>query len=315
MANNLTVTYKGNTIHTASASGSATLETGGTWCEGDIGLSYTFDAAAATLAVVVTNGTATNVTATKSGTSISLTYDSTIGAWTEELPSFGTWTVSATDGTHSQSDIVNASLAGLYTLSLRLQDIPNAYTQLEWISTSELTYISTSYKPTASSCRFYGKARPTVAVTSNTYYAISAGGVWPTAYQWWGLEWRPSVIEYWNGIYRNDNKYPGLDTKTLSTSTTYTFSTNGRTITINGTQYTITLGGNIDSSVSIEYLYLGQCAKTWYWQCTQADGVTLALDLVPARRNSDSVVGMFDKVNNVFYGPSGAGVFTAGPAV
>ena len=43
MANNLTVTYKGNTIHTVSASGSATLKTGGTWCESDIDLSYTFD--------------------------------------------------------------------------------------------------------------------------------------------------------------------------------------------------------------------------------------------------------------------------------
>lgn len=43
MANNLTVSYKGNTIHTASASGSATLNTAGKYMEGNVNLSYTFD--------------------------------------------------------------------------------------------------------------------------------------------------------------------------------------------------------------------------------------------------------------------------------
>ena len=43
MANNLTVSYKGNTIHTASASGSATLNTEGKYMEDDVSLSYTFD--------------------------------------------------------------------------------------------------------------------------------------------------------------------------------------------------------------------------------------------------------------------------------
>lgn len=43
MANNLTVTYKGNEIHTASASGSATLNTEGKYMEDNVTLDYTFE--------------------------------------------------------------------------------------------------------------------------------------------------------------------------------------------------------------------------------------------------------------------------------
>ena len=37
------------------------------------------------------------------------------------------------------------------------------------------------------------------------------------------------------------------------------------------------------------------------------------INLVPAKRNSDNVIGMYDTVNDVFYTNSGTGTFTAGP--
>lgn len=44
MENSLSVTYNGNAIHTASASGAATLKTAGKYLTGDIGIAYTVDA-------------------------------------------------------------------------------------------------------------------------------------------------------------------------------------------------------------------------------------------------------------------------------
>lgn len=41
----------------------------------------------------------------------------------------------------------------------------------------------------------------------------------------------------------------------------------------------------------------------------------IALDLVPAIRNSDNEPGMYDLVNKVFYTNSGSGSFTTGPAI
>ena len=50
-------------------------------------------------------------------------------------------------------------------------------------------------------------------------------------------------------------------------------------------------------------------AKIW------SNGTNLSFDGVPAKRNSDGVVGLYDTVNNVFYTNSGTGSFIAGPVV
>jgi hypothetical protein len=42
------------------------------------------------------------------------------------------------------------------------------------------------------------------------------------------------------------------------------------------------------------------------------DGDTLALDIIPVRRESDGAIGMFNRVTNEFYGNAGLGTFTTG---
>ena len=51
------------------------------------------------------------------------------------------------------------------------------------------------------------------------------------------------------------------------------------------------------------------------YSCKIYDGDTFARDLVPARRQSDSAVGLYDTVTGTFYGNSGTGTFAAGPVV
>ena len=303
MANNLTVTYKGSTIHTASASGSATLETGGTWCEDDIGLSYTFDAAKATLAVAVTNGTATSVTATKSGVSVSLTYSG--GIWSAELPSYGAWTVTITDGTHSNSATVNASTAGLYTVSIFMPDVPIGYTQLEWMAGA----INSGYEP-VSDCRVFTKFQPT---------EIVANGVRPfraftSSNQRIGLDvssYSGNPFVYYNGTPPSS---AAVFISNASADIVYEVSTKNRSITINGTTYTVTGGSAITTPYSVAF-QLGVRSKMFYFKATAPDEVTFVRDMVAARRDSDSYIGMYDKITGEFYTNENQSAMTAGPAV
>jgi hypothetical protein len=41
----------------------------------------------------------------------------------------------------------------------------------------------------------------------------------------------------------------------------------------------------------------------------------LDLNLIPAKRNSDGVFGMYDSISGQFFTNSGTGTFTAGPVV
>lgn len=55
--------------------------------------------------------------------------------------------------------------------------------------------------------------------------------------------------------------------------------------------------------------------KQRLYHYTATQGSTLIRDMYPCYRKSDSVVGMYDIVNDVFYGPSGSGTFYKGPNV
>lgn len=55
--------------------------------------------------------------------------------------------------------------------------------------------------------------------------------------------------------------------------------------------------------------------KMRLYSCQIYDGDALARDLVPARRQRDSAVGLYDTVTGVFFGNSGTGTFLAGPVV
>ena len=45
------------------------------------------------------------------------------------------------------------------------------------------------------------------------------------------------------------------------------------------------------------------------------DNLTLVRDFIPAKRNSDNVIGLYDKLNNKFYINSGTGTFLPGKEI
>lgn len=53
-------------------------------------------------------------------------------------------------------------------------------------------------------------------------------------------------------------------------------------------------------------------APSKIYSCQFSDETKMIRNLIPAKRNSDSVIGMYDTVNGVFYENGGTGTFTAG---
>ena len=65
------------------------------------------------------------------------------------------------------------------------------------------------------------------------------------------------------------------------------------------------------ANFSSNYYLIG---KLYSFKLKNADG-TLVRDMIPARRESDGVLGMYDLANGQFYTNAGTGTFTAGPVV
>lgn len=134
----------------------------------------------------------------------------------------------------------------------------------------------------------------------------------------------------------NQNKYFVLDVYSNYTATTYkaelnkkynieacTFSGNGYLI-IDGVTYkttTVTFSEHIDGAKNIELLKVNDGStnnmsygKLYY--CKFYDkSKKLIRDFIPCYRKSDNVVGLYDKVNNMFYTNAGTGEFVKGAEV
>lgn len=101
----------------------------------------------------------------------------------------------------------------------------------------------------------------------------------------------------WHTIDHNKNVW-SLDGSALWTATYAEFTT----------PHTFILGGIMANKSGVKTLYQGYCR---YRSCQIYDSDVLVRDLIPCRWH-DGRVGMYDKLNDVFYGNAGTGEFTAG---
>ena len=51
------------------------------------------------------------------------------------------------------------------------------------------------------------------------------------------------------------------------------------------------------------------------FRCTILNDEQIVRDFIPAKRNSDNAIGMYDLINGKFYINSGSGILTAGPEI
>ena len=192
--------------------------------------------------------------------------------------------------------------------------IPDQYQQVEYILNSGGTqYINTGVDPD-SNTRFLAEYEPTNFYQNEYVFGAvaSAGGMW--------LEIRSGRQELYfasspTGVY----SYCSIDTRyivdinrsggnsyinnTLVLSSVKTFAQIGKTFYLfkcneNGTAKPATNSNTI---------------RLYHFRSFQNG--TIIRDMYPCYRKSDTVIGMYDTVNNTFYTNAGTGIFYKGPDI
>ena len=182
--------------------------------------------------------------------------------------------------------------------------LPSGYTGLEYIESTGTQYIDTGLTR--------GKFVHDIAfttVSNNNLMGNAAGAGW-----YWGqlrnasgngYELANRTITEMNSTERRVVEYDNLDSARMI------LSAGGQTVTYSAT-------GGISYNYILFRIYNSDqyhvSAKLWGFQAYDAKG-KIVRDMVPAKRNSDNEVGLYDNVNDVFYTNQGTGTFDAGPEI
>ncbi len=192
--------------------------------------------------------------------------------------------------------------------------LPAGYTQLEYIESTGTQYINTGIpvkantlvssdfaftNSTASTRRLFGKISGSAAAALN-YRETAPGNNTPNFY-WFGSN---SVTTSSNAKHTIDFNADGnvyLDGTVIGTKGPFN----------SGNNYPMYLFAELSDGQAINY------GQVKVYRFTIKEGDTLVQNLIPARHDSDGVLGMYDTVTNTFFtnaatsGPD----FTAGPAI
>jgi hypothetical protein len=220
----------------------------------------------------------------------------------------------------SEADTVTATKDGKPVNGVLVQKpnpavvVPSGYTQLEYIQQSGSAYLDTGYAFNTNNIRTVLDFIP-VKVDDWLRYAGAYNG-----------NGRSLIIEGRNGTFNfgvgNEDRY---STYKINVNTRYlidaTASGGSLTAYINGTKFTSSYTGNPYSGRN-QYLFCLNTASgpsgyvnSIVYNYKMYNGGTLVRDFIPAKRNSDGAVGMYDRVNSKFYTHSGSGSFIAGTAI
>lgn len=267
-----------------------------------------------TLNVTVSGGTATSVTATLGARSVSLAYDSTSALWSATLPknATGNWTVTATDGSKTVSDLIAISGPGIWSIELTLGPLPSGYTELEYIESTGTQYIDTGYTPNGNTKvvsevmllngvdweAIFGSQKQQFAVLRYKDTAKLCSDLF-------GTEDETNTIS----IQTNQKMTVSLDAVNKTLSVDSATKTVGYSTTM--PTRSMWLFAKIDAQGTMDI----QGSYQRHYRDTIYSSGELVRDFIPARRDSDSVLGMYDLVTDTFYTNAGSGSFIAGPDV
>ena len=187
-------------------------------------------------------------------------------------------------------------------------ELPDGYTQLEYIECTGTQFINTNYI-----IKTLPKIEADVMITSEQDKDIIG-----TPFAQEGC----FIIDYTRGgqsiYYRYGTSAPLYDNNMPSLYNVWTHCEWGQNVYYNGNLVlTVSSPGNFSSNN--ETLYIGRgryFGDSGYGQAKFGrvkifDNNILVRDLIPAK-NSSNVIGMYDTVNNVFYTNAGTGEFIAG---
>ena len=182
----------------------------------------------------------------------------------------------------------------------------NGYTRLKYIKATGSQYINTGFKPNQDTTVEFSALH----AAANQYFF----GAWNVAYDdgafafcndagdvyigYDGQGGGTGSVITGNHVIKLEKNIAYLDGAVFSSYTYTAFQVN-YPLFLFGQNRAGTFFSNADVGICCEY-------------CKIYDGETLVMHLVPAKRNRDSVIGMYDIVSDVFYENSGSGAFTGG---
>lgn len=187
------------------------------------------------------------------------------------------------------------------------------YTELEYIQSDGTQYIDTNVNLGSNDfsveCKFLN--------TETTSAEQAIFSIWTSSYNYWNCFIHSSrKID----VYLSSHVY-GAD---VNTNTVYNLalSRSGSTwnLYLNDSKATKTYSPSSVNETTLKLFTRGDVPNTTYsnthikmYSLRVILAGELVRDFIPAKRKSDSVVGLFDLVNQKFYTNSGSGSFTAGP--
>ena len=198
--------------------------------------------------------------------------------------------------------------------------LPSGYTELEYIGNTGGSYIATDYTPnTDTSVRVVTNIHSGTASWQCLFGARD--GVYPGGNEY-------AFLTTLNGT---EHFYPRItgDTTTYMPDETYnekiTLTITGTSVTVtkaDSTSYSYTQSGslhNLSTTMDIFAMHNGSnngdpCLAEIYSFKIYENG-SVVRNFVPCCRDSDSVVGFYETVNDIFYTNDGSGIFSSGNSV
>lgn len=186
-----------------------------------------------------------------------------------------------------------------------IKTLPSGYTALEYVETNGSQYVRTGVYPYSSGGYIRGH-RWELDMSFSINGIRQLMGYGPFGYEYWGMSD--------NGYYEGMSVQAG--TRDLIVHEYSNGTAGGNTLWVNNGQRDV--GANLETSYEYTLFALnwpggpGYYCYSKLYRCKCIQGTSIIRDFVPARRNSDNVVGLYDIVNNVFYTSSGSSLI-AGP--
>lgn len=251
------------------------------------------------------------------------TYDYYFIIHQSQFDSVNAWTVTATRGTESNSTTIIINASDEYDVSIGYHVPLQTYQEVEYLRATGTQYINLGFKATGTSefdIDFLTENQFTTATghgwmfgtrnaiaTANfglsTYPLNNAAGtfVYGTASSVTSLGHNPYIVlnQRMQASFRSLHFVTSTGADEMLSQMTFTQ-------TYNQVLFALRTENN-----KIESPMKGNIYSVKFW----SDSNTLIRELYPCYRLSDSVAGMYDKANDVFYTNAGSGTFTVGADV
>ena len=194
--------------------------------------------------------------------------------------------------------------------------MPDGYTRLQYIESTGTQYIDTGVKINSEKVNVKTKVLFPVLENTKTIF----GSQIDTSSGFGGLVFYQPSYGGLGGCF--GSSYNNATYQSISTNTVYNIeygANNGNgSLSINGITLNTTYTGTLISNKTW-YIFWSNGGRAEYKIKIQMYGIqlydndVLVFNGIPAKRNSDNVIGMWDKVTQTFFTNSGTGSFTAGP--